>query len=153
MSKSPLCICGKVFIRCTLNVVTAGEASASPHTPTPTRVTLRLQNKSLQSLQLSGTRWPVQPRLCPLHTHTHTGIWPLIALGDDHEQGVGRFPGFLLLLMSGCSIFYFTSLFLCLQALFAVRGPGCALEAGLLISSQASSPLSLLRLSLLSAGR
>lgn len=150
LSAAP-CICGEVLIHCTLNVVTAGEASASPHTHTPTQITLRLHNKLSQSLEWSEPRWPLQPRFCLLHTHT--GIQALITVVDDHEQGVGRLPGFMLLLISGCSIFYLTSLFMCLQALFTVRGPGCALEAGLLISSQACSPRSLLRLSLLSVVR
>lgn len=93
---------------------------------------------------MSETRWPLQPEFCPLHAHI--GIRPLITVVDDHIEGLRRLASFMLLLMSSCSIFYLTSLFnKCPQALFTAHGPGCTLEAGLLISSQACSPCSLLR--------
>lgn len=34
-----------------------------------------------------------EAQILPLaHTHTHTGIWPLITVGDDHRQGSGKAP-------------------------------------------------------------
>lgn len=87
-------------------------------------------------------------QILPL-VHTHTGIWPLVAVVDNHEQGSREAPWLDVAPNERLFNILFNLIVHVSQAFFAVRGPGCALEAGLLISSQACSPCSLLRLSLL----